>query len=53
MTKERFEGVFPLITSELINYVTAQGMPKEVIEWYKNVCISISSFDALARAYPT
>jgi farnesyl diphosphate synthase len=34
MARARFEGVFPRIRSELIDYITAQGMPKEVVQWY-------------------
>ena len=37
MARERFENVFSHIRSELIDHITAQGMPKEAIEWYAKV----------------
>ena len=37
MARQRFEDVFSLIRSELIDHITAQGMPKEAIQWYTNV----------------
>ena len=37
MARQRFEDVFPRIRSELIDHFTAQGMPKEAIQWYTNV----------------
>ncbi|KAF9651031.1 terpenoid synthase [Thelephora ganbajun] len=36
MARQRFEDVFPCIRSELIDHITAQGMPKEAIQWYTN-----------------
>lgn len=37
MARQRFEDVFPHIRSELIDHITAQGMPNEAIQWYTNV----------------
>ena len=37
MARQRFEDVFSRIRSELIDHITAQGMPKEAIQWYTNV----------------
>jgi len=36
MAKQKFEDVFPRIRSELIDHISAQGMPKEAIQWYTN-----------------
>lgn len=37
MARQRFEGVFARIGSELIDHISAQGMPQEAIQWYSNV----------------
>ena len=46
--KERFEAVFTgPILNELLAAMTAQGMPKEVIAWHKDVRLSASSWEYL------
>ncbi|KAH9940624.1 farnesyl-diphosphate synthase [Amylocystis lapponica] len=32
--RAKFEAVFPVIRDELLKHITAQGMPKDAIEWY-------------------
>lgn len=51
MARQRFEDVFPRIRSELIDHISAQGMPKEAIQWYTNVRIAPSPFSLSSRAY--
>jgi farnesyl diphosphate synthase len=35
--RKRFEDVFPVIVDELTGYLQAESMPKDAVEWYKNV----------------
>ncbi|KAI0920000.1 hypothetical protein AcV5_001929 [Taiwanofungus camphoratus] len=35
LKRQKFEDVFPVIRDELLAYTTAQGMPKDAIEWYR------------------
>lgn len=36
--RKRFEDVFPIIADELLGYVKGEGMPKDAVDWYENVC---------------
>ena len=45
--------MFPRIRSELIDYITAQGMPKEVAQWYTDVRAIGLPFSVLACAHLT
>ena len=51
MTRQRFEDVFPRIRSELIDHITAQGMPKDAIQWYTNVRTTTVTLQRPACAY--
>ena len=35
--RAKFEGVFPKIRDELIEYFAGQGVPQDAVEWYRNV----------------
>lgn len=37
--RKRFEDVFPVIVDELTGYLQAESMPKDAVEWYKNVSV--------------
>ena len=51
MARQRFEDVFPRIRSELIDHITAQGMPKEAIQWYTDVRATIVTVQRPACAH--
>ena len=35
--RAKFEGIFPKIRDELIEYFAGQGVPQDAVEWYRNV----------------
>ena len=35
LKRQRFEGVFAKIVDELLEYLKAETMPAEAVEWYK------------------
>lgn len=35
--RAKFEAVFPVIADEILDYMKAEGMPAEALEWMKNV----------------
>ncbi|WWC90840.1 uncharacterized protein L201_005777 [Kwoniella dendrophila CBS 6074] len=35
--RAKFENVFDLIATELLDYVKGEGMPKDAVEWYEKV----------------
>lgn len=41
--RAKFNGVFEKIRDELIEHFAAQGMPKEAVEWYRNVSFAIAN----------
>lgn len=38
--RAKFEAVFTVIRNELVDYFKAQGMPKDAVDWFQNVCYS-------------
>ena len=51
MARQRLQDVFPRIRSELIDHITAQGMPKDAIQWYTNVRVTTVTVQRPARAH--
>ena len=51
MAREKFEGVFAHIRSELIDHISAEGLPKEATDWYADVSAAPLPFGVPSCAY--
>ena len=47
--RKRFEDVFPLLKSELLEYLDQNGMPQDARDWYDRVGIRLSSSDVATQ----
>jgi farnesyl diphosphate synthase len=41
--REKFERVFERIRNELVDHFAKEGMPREAVEWYRNVSTTFVS----------
>lgn len=48
--RAKFEAVFIVIRDELVDYIGAQGMPKDVVDWFRRVRCRISFLARLGHS---